>query len=54
VPTSVVFAVAASVFLLFAVVRVVRDHGKIMRASRTWLVVGGIFAAVAIYLSLSR
>jgi hypothetical protein len=53
VPTSIVFAVGAAVFLLLAVVRLVRDR-RLGPASRTWFLVGGIFAFVAVWLSVNR
>lgn len=52
-PTSIVFAVVAAVFLLLAAVRVVRDGG-LVGASRIWLLVGGIFALVAAWLFARR
>jgi hypothetical protein len=51
-PAVWVFAVGAAVFLVFAAVRVVRDGGKVVGAARTWLIVGGVFALVALYLAL--
>lgn len=53
VPTSIVFAVAAAVFLLLAVARMVRDR-RMAPASRTWLVVGSVFALVAVWLCVNR
>jgi len=52
VPAAVVFSVAAVVFLSLAAVRLVHDGGKLAPASRTWLLVGAVFAVVAIWLSL--
>ena len=52
VPAAVVFSVAAVVFLSLAAVRLVHDGGRLAPASRTWLLVGAVFAVVAICLSL--
>lgn len=43
----------AAVFLLLAALRSQRDRGRIMPASRTWLVIGIIFALVSTYLWVS-
>ena len=48
VPAAVVFSVAAVVFLSLAAVRLVHDGGRLAPASRTWLLVGAVFAVVAI------
>jgi len=53
VPTSIVFAVAGTVFLALAVVRLVRER-RLVPAVRVWLLTGGIFALVAVWLSLNR
>ena len=47
-----VFSIAAAVLLGLAAVRVVREHGKIIGSARTWFIVGGVFALVALYLAL--
>ena len=54
VPTSIVFAVAGAVFLLLAMLRLVREHGRLTPATRTWFLVGGVFAIVAVWLSVNR
>lgn len=46
-----IFAVLAGVFLLLGTVRVLRDDGRIAPASKAWLLVGVIFAAVAAWLA---
>ena len=43
----------AVVFLALAVARIMRDGGRIMPASRTWLLTGIIFAVVSAYLWMS-
>jgi hypothetical protein len=40
----------AAVFLVLAGLRIRRDRGRIMPASRTWLLTGIIFALVSAYL----
>jgi hypothetical protein len=52
VPTAWVFSIGAVVFLVLAAVRVVQEHGKVAGAARTWMIVGGVFALVALYLAL--
>jgi hypothetical protein len=42
--------VLSVVFLLAAVVRLVRDSGRIGPASKTWLLIAVIFAAVSAWL----
>ena len=54
VSTVWVFSSGAVVFLILAAVRVVREHGKVVGAARTWLTVGGVFALVALYLAWRR
>lgn len=51
--TPIVFAVAAAVLLLLAAVRLVRER-RLVPAVRVWLLTGGIFAVVAVLLSLNR
>jgi hypothetical protein len=53
-PTSIVFAVAAAAFLLLAVVRLIRDHGRLAPAARIWLLIGAVFAVVAASLFMNR
>lgn len=53
-PTSIVFAVIAAVFLLLALQRLVREHGRLSPATRTWFLIGGVFALVAVWLSVNR
>jgi hypothetical protein len=48
-----ILAVLAAVFLLFAGRRILRDGGQITPASRTWLLIGIIFALVSTYLWIS-
>lgn len=43
----------AAVFFLLAGVRVARDGGRLMPASRTWLLTGIIFCTVSAYLWMS-
>jgi len=45
-----VLAVFSIVFLIAAFVRLARDKGRIAPASKTWLLVGIIFAAVSAWL----
>jgi hypothetical protein len=45
-----VLAALATVFLVLAGLRSRRDGGRIMPASRTWLLTGIIFALVSAYL----
>lgn len=40
----------AVVFLALAAVRIVHDSGRLGPGSRTWLLIGIIFAAVSTYL----
>ncbi|MDB5976919.1 MAG: hypothetical protein JWR07_3679 [Nevskia sp.] len=42
-----ILAILALVFLVAAALRLARDGGQIKPASKTWLLVGGIFAAVS-------
>lgn len=51
-PTVWVFSIGAVVFLVLATARVIREHGKVEGAAKTWLVVGCVFAVVAIFLGL--
>jgi len=48
-----ILAVLAAVFLVLAGVRLGRDGGRIMPASRTWLLIGIIFGLVSAYLWMS-
>jgi hypothetical protein len=48
-----ILAVLALVFLALAAFRMARDGGRIMPASRTWLLTGIIFAVVSGYLWMS-
>ena len=48
-----ILAALAVVFLVLAVSRIMRDGGRIMPASRTWLLTGIIFAVVSGYLWMS-
>jgi uncharacterized membrane protein len=50
VAAKYVLAVLAVVFLVLAGLRITRDGGHIMPASRTWLLTGIIFAVVSGYL----
>ena len=45
--------VPAILFLVLAVLRIARDRGQIVPASRTWLITGIIFAGVSAYLWMS-
>lgn len=47
-----ILAVLSVVFLVAAVLRLRRDGGRIAPASKAWLLVGGIFGAVSIWLWL--
>lgn len=42
-----ILAVLSAAFLVAAALRVSRDAGKLLPQSRTWLLVGVIFAAVS-------
>jgi hypothetical protein len=44
-----ILLIVGTVFLLFAAMRAVRDR-RLGPAPRTWLIVGGIFIAVSLYL----
>jgi hypothetical protein len=48
--TKLIIGALAVVFLGAATARILRDHGKIGPAARTWLLVAAIFGAVAAYL----
>ena len=48
-----VVAVLALLFLVLGFVRLARDRGRIAPASRTWLLVGAIFALVSAWLWMS-
>jgi hypothetical protein len=52
VSAEAILALMAAAFLLAAAWRMRRDHGRIEPASRTWLLVGGIFALVSTWLWL--
>jgi hypothetical protein len=45
-----ILAVFSVVFFIAAIVRLARDKGRLAPASKTWLLVGFIFAAVSIWL----
>jgi lysylphosphatidylglycerol synthetase-like protein (DUF2156 family) len=45
-----ILAVLAAVFLVLGFGRLARDGGRIAPASRTWLLVGAIFALVSAWL----
>jgi hypothetical protein len=45
-----ILAVLAVVFLALAGLRIIGDRGRIMPASRTWLLIGIIFSIVSAYL----
>ena len=47
---KIILAVLSAVFLVAGAVRLLRDGGRIGPASKTWLLVGTIFAAVSIWL----
>jgi uncharacterized membrane protein HdeD (DUF308 family) len=47
-----ILAVLAVVFLVAAVLRLVRDAGQIRPASKTWLLISAIFAVVSAWLWL--
>lgn len=49
-PVKVLFAVLAVVFLVLASARLWKDGFRIRPASRTWLIVGSIFAVVSAWL----
>ena len=48
-----VLAILAVVFAAAAILRVVRDGGRVSAASRTWLIVTMIFALVSSWLWLT-
>lgn len=45
-----ILSVLSAVFLILAGLRIWRDSGRIQPASRTWLLIGAIFALVSAYL----
>lgn len=45
-----ILSLIAAVFLVLALARIARDGGRIGPASRTWLIVAVVFAAVSIWL----
>ena len=45
-----ILSVLSAVFLALAGLRIWRDSGRIQPASRTWLLIGTIFALVSVYL----
>lgn len=45
-----ILAAFGILFLVLAVLRIARDRGQIVPASRTWLITGIIFAGVSAYL----
>jgi hypothetical protein len=53
VGAKVVLAAVGTIFLVLATLRIVRDRGQIMPASRTWLIIGIIFTGVGAYLWMS-
>jgi hypothetical protein len=48
--TKYILAVVGVVFLVLALGRIVKDHGRLGPASRTWLIVAVVFAAVSAWL----
>jgi hypothetical protein len=53
VAAKYILGALALVFLALATQRIRRDGGRIMPASRTWLLTGIIFAVVSAYLWMS-
>jgi hypothetical protein len=49
-----VLGILAAIFLFLGGARVIRDHGSLASPARTWLLIGVIFAAVSLWLWLSR
>ena len=47
--TTYVIGVLGVVFLLVALLRLAKEHWKVGPASKTWLIIGVIFSAVAVY-----
>ncbi len=45
-----ILAVLSIIFLFTGITRVIREGGRIGPASKAWLLVGGIFAAVSLWL----
>lgn len=45
-----ILAVVGAIFLVLAVGRIVRDQGRLLPAARTWLIVGGLFCLVSLWL----
>jgi len=45
-----IFVVLAVIFLLAASLRLIKDRGRIVPASRTWFMVAFIFGAVSVWL----
>jgi len=48
-----ILTVLAAVFLMLGGLRIRRDAGCLMPASKTWLLIGIIFASVSVYLWMS-
>ena len=47
-----ILVLLGALFLVFAAIRVAREHGHIGPASRTWLIVGCVFLLVSLWLWL--
>jgi len=45
-----IFTLGAVVFLVAAIVRILKDKGSLAPQSKTWLIMGGILTAVSIWL----
>jgi hypothetical protein len=54
VAAKYILAPVGILFLILAALRIAWDRGKIVPASRTWLITGIIFAGVSAYLWRQR
>jgi hypothetical protein len=48
--TKYLLAIIGAVFLVFATARITAEKGRVSPASRTWLIIAFIFAAVSVWL----
>jgi uncharacterized membrane protein YdcZ (DUF606 family) len=50
VATKFILGVLSAVFLVLGVTRLLRDGGTLKPAAKSWLLIGGIFGAVSVWL----
>ena len=48
--TKFILAALSGVFLILGITRLLRDAGKLKPAAKSWLLVGGIFGVVSLWL----